>query len=269
MDISELLKQPHLSASSIGTYMECGLCYKFNKIDKLKPEFTPDSLVFGSVIHKTLACYYIEKRIGITLSLQEIHEAFEEFWSMDAKDNEEIQYVNGKDYQSYITDGKDLLSAWHDNHPDDSFKILGIEKGFFFHIPGMDIPLVGFIDLIEEDESGTVIITDFKTAGRSYSKDDIDKNMQISLYQLAMKSNGYTNREILLKLDCLIKTKKPKFEQYYTTRTEADEKRLIRKIQNVWDGICKGVYLPNDTSWKCSGCQYQKACEQWFLQGGD
>jgi putative RecB family exonuclease len=65
-----------------------------------------------------------------------------------------------------------------------------------------------------------------------------------------------------------VKTKTPKFEQYYTTRTETDELRLIRKIQRVWEGISKGVFIPNDTSWKCKTCPYKQACDKWFLNGG-
>jgi len=122
------------------------------------------------------------------------------------------------------------------------------------------------MDLIEEDESGTIIITDFKTSGKAYSKDEVDLNQQLTLYQLALKAMGYHNREILLKFDTLIKTKISKFEQYWTTRSESDEQRLIRKATQVWNGISKGVYIPNDTSWKCKNCSYAQACNEWFKE---
>jgi putative RecB family exonuclease len=87
---------------------------------------------------------------------------------------------------------------------------------------------------------------------------------------MAMRSNGYADREILLRFDCLIKTKKPKFEQYYTVRSEEDEQRLIRKALAVWNGISKGVFVPNDQSWRHKNCPYRKACDRWFLKkGGD
>ena len=106
--------------------------------------------------------------------------------------------------------GVDLLTAWYSKLPDDNFKVIGIEEAFTFELPELPIPVIGAIDLVEEDESGTIIITDFKTAGRAYGIDEVDNNMQMTVYQLAMKSNGFGGREILLKLDCLIKTKKPK-----------------------------------------------------------
>jgi putative RecB family exonuclease len=51
-------------------------------------------------------------------------------------------------------------------------------------------------------------------------------------------------------------------------RGEIDERRVIKKIKQVWDGISKQVFIPNDLSWKCNYCSYKKACNDWFLQGG-
>ena len=64
MDILELRKQPHLSVSSINSYIDCSLMYKFSRIDKLKPDFLSDNLVFGSCIHRILAEFNQEKMIG-------------------------------------------------------------------------------------------------------------------------------------------------------------------------------------------------------------
>ena len=133
-------------------------------------------------------------------------------------------------------------------------------------MPGVPIPIIGAMDLVEEDTAGTLIITDFKTSSRAYSKDEISSNQQLTTYQIAAKHNGYADREILLKFDCLIKTQKPKFEQYWTTRCELDERRLIKKAAMVWDGISKGIYIPNDLSWKCKGCAYKQACDA-YLEG--
>ena len=41
----------------------------------------------------------------------------------------------------------------------------------------------------------------------------------------------------------------------------------MRKILKVWEGIKAGVFIPNDTSWKCKNCPYRKECDEWFLKG--
>jgi len=52
----------------------------------------------------------------------------------------------------------------------------------------------------------------------------------------------FENREILLRLDVLIKTVTPKFEQYYATRSEIEERKVIKKFLAVYEGIQKGNF---------------------------
>jgi putative RecB family exonuclease len=265
MLLSELRKAPHLSASSISDYIECSLLYKLGRIDRLAPEYHSDALEFGSVIHLVLGDYYQEKISGNKMTLKHVHELFETYWRQTAEKNDTIKYAKGTDFKSYLMQGCDLLTAWYNKLPDDNFQVIATEEAFRFTIPGIAVPIIGAMDLVEQDQS-SLIITDFKTTGRAYGADEVDRNMQLTLYQLAAKANGYAGFDILLRFDCLIKTQKPKFEQYYTIRTEIDEKRLIRKIHQVWEGISKQVFIPNDTSWRCTSCHYRKACDRWFLQ---
>ena len=266
MVLSELRESPHLSASSINEYVECSLLYKFGRIDKLQMEFQSDALLFGTCIHRVLEEYYSARMIGDRMLLKDVHEFFVFKWLEIAKGRTDIKYADGKDYNSYLMYGRDLLTAWYNKLPDDNFTILAIEEAFSFNLPGIPIPIIGAMDLVEQDNSGTIIITDFKTSGRAYSKDEVDSNQQLTMYQIAAKQNGYADHEILLRFDTLIKTKVPRCEQYWTTRTELDERRLIKKARQVWDGISKEVFVANDTSWKCKGCAYKQACDA-YLEG--
>jgi putative RecB family exonuclease len=267
MELSNLRKSPHLSSSSITTYLDCSLQYYFSRVKRLPMEFVSDALVFGTVIHLVLAEFYRSKMTGDRLSLKDIHELYRQFWTKEAKNRQEIRYAEGKDFNTYIMEGIDLLTVWKNKLPEDNFSVVAIEEAFVFEVEGIPVPIIGAIDLVEEDEAGAIIITDFKTSARAYSIDEIDQNPQITLYQIAAKANGFADREILLKFDCLVKTKTLKFEQYYTTRTETDELRLIKIMQSVWQGISKSVFIPHP-SWKCPNCAHGKACKEWFLNGG-
>ena len=269
MNLSDLRQKPHLSASSVNDYIDCGMLYKFSRVDRLRRELVADAMEFGTVIHKVLAEFYQAKMIGDRMMLKDIHQIFKKLWKETAEGRDDIQYAKGKDFNSYLMLGIDLLTAWYSKIEVNNYKVLAIEEAFSLDLPNIPIPIIGVTDLIEEDSAGTIIITDFKTAGKAYSSDEIDNNMQMTVYQLAAKANGFAGREILLRFNCLIKTLKPKFETYYTVRTEVDEKRLIKKIHQVWDGISKDVFIPNDTSWKHKNCSYRQVCDQWFLEGGE
>jgi putative RecB family exonuclease len=266
LDLAEYRSKPHLSASSVNDYIDCGLLYKFSRIDKIKPEFRSDALEFGSAIHLVLAEFYKGKMVGSKMLLKEIHESYEAFWRELAEDNTDIQYAEGKSFETLLLEGKELLTAWYNKLPENGFKVMAVEEPFILVLPELSIPIIGYIDLIEEDESGTIIVTDHKASGRSYSNDETDKNLQLTIYQLAVKKNGYRDREILLKFDCLIKTKTPKFEQFYTSRGEIEERRAIKKIKEVLTGINKEVFIPNDGHWKCKGCGFKKQCDA-YLEG--
>jgi putative RecB family exonuclease len=256
--------QDHLSVSAISSYVDCSLAFKFGRIDRLRPEHEPDAMVFGKAIHAVLAEFYESLLEGNKMRVSDLHEFFTVHWIDAAHGRDEIVYKTGKDYDTMLLEGKELLTAFYHNLPEDRSAIIGVEQPFSYTVENLPIPLIGVYDLVLEDEAGVITIVDHKTTARAYSADEVDKNFQMLVYQMAAKANGFKDREVLLRLDCLVKTKKPKFEQYYTTRSNADEQRALRKIQAVWDGIQKGVFIPNDESWKCSGCVYQNACNEWF-----
>ena len=265
MDIVEMRKQEHLSVSAINDYVDCGLLYKLSRLEQHDSDFVADSLLFGSAIHKVLAEFHQERMIGNDLPLKALRDLFTKEWSKAAKGNARIRYRDEYDYETCLKEGKSILKVYIDSIEEEQYSILAIEEPFQFNIDGLDIPLIGVMDLVEEDDSGTVIITDFKTAGRAYSSDEVDKNFQLTVYNMAAKANGFRDREILLKFDCLLKTKKPRFERYYTTRDKAAEKAAVKKIQAVWDGIQKQVFVPNTGHWKCKGCSYQSACKEYLI----
>ena len=267
--IQELRSEPHLSASGINDYVECGLLYKLSRIDKRKMDAKPDNMVYGSAIHKVLADFNSARMHGETLSLVQLQERFGHYWKMETI-GENIAYSKGKDFKTLMTDGLNLLKTYYKWLPKRQFEVMAVEEPFRFEIEGVEIPMIGVMDLIELDTSGTVVITDYKTAARAYSNDQVDRNFQLTVYHMAARSNGFASSELLLRFDCLIKTKTPKVEQYYTTRSQSDIRDARKIIQAVWNGISKGVFVPNKTSWKCRSCGYKSHCDKWFKgQNGD
>jgi len=267
MDISDLREKAHLSASGISDYLDCGLLYKFSRIDRRRPESYPDALVLGQAVHRVLAGFYQELKGGRRQDQKSLEEAFDHHWEALAHGRGDITYKSGKSYHTYRTEGKDLLAAFLRDLPPEECTVLGVEQPFTFELEGLAVPLIGVFDLVLEDPSGVITVVDHKTASKAYSMAEVNQNLQMTIYHMAARANGYEEREILLRLDCLIKTKTPKFQQYYTSRGEWEESRTVKKIMAVWEGITREVFIPNDTSWKCRGCKYKQACREWFSEG--
>ena len=265
MDIEELRKQPHLSFSAINEYLMCGLKYWFSRIEKVPPAFVPDNLIFGRCIHQVLEEYNNSRLIGEIPPLPTLTGIFETCWDK-AVEEEAIQYSKGKGYKSLRREGAALIKHFYENRQPEDYQILAIEEPFSLEVGGLPYPIIGIIDLIEEDDAGTIIITDYKTTGRSFSQPEVDQNLQLTLYQLAMGQNGFSNRDMILKLDCLIKTQSPKYEQYYTVRAKKDMQRLLNIIQLVLKGISNEVFVPTSTGWMCTNCAYKTYCDQWLME---
>ena len=265
MKLEELRKKPHLSPSSINDYIDCGLLYRLSRIDRKIPDYIPDAMVLGTAVGNTLNEFNIQRSKNNILSIDDLHTIFESFWDEETS-GRKIKYTKGNTQKSHLSMGKALLEVYAQNYHQNAFTVIGVEQAFEFYIDGVDVPIIGAADLIEEDECGTIIISDYKTAAKAWSKDQVDKNLQVTVYQMAAQSNGFADREILLRIDCLIKTKVPKFEPYYTVRTEKDIHNTQMKIRKVWEGIQSQVYIPGDGSWKCKNCMYKSHCDKWFKE---
>ena len=121
--------------------------------------------------------------------------------------------------------------------------------------------LVGYFDLVERDEQGTYLIAELKTSGQRFSSLRLEYDLQATTYSYAMTKMKVATSEnsCLVRYDVLLKTKKPAFEHYFVTRTEADHKRLIHLINMVLKAIENRIFYRN-SDWPCADCQFKKAC---------
>jgi CRISPR/Cas system-associated exonuclease Cas4 (RecB family) len=266
MDIIEMRKQPHLSFSAINEYLMCGLKYKFGRVDKIQPMFTPDVLIFGKCIHQVCENYNYECLMGDIPPLPTLVSVFETCWDKAVESEDTIKYSRGKDYHTLRKDGAAITRKFYENRIADDHQIIGIEEPFSLEIEGLPYPFIGVIDLIEMDNNGDLVVTEYKTAARAYTKAQADENMQLTLYQLAMRQNGYSEIDIRLKFDVMVKTREPKFQRCPTVRTDEDIQRFLKIVNLAYSGISRGTFLPTTTGWMCENCQYKTHCQEFLLE---
>jgi len=261
--LATLRTQPHMSASQLSSFLSCSLQHKFRYIDNIPSKSKSSSLIQGSAVHQVMEHFYNALKEGEILSADELLELYELRLRWLCSNSGEISFKDGEDYQSLLAQGKGLIKCFADNlEIDPAMKVLYVEEAFSIDIPGVPVPVIGAIDLVLESED-SIIIVDHKTAGRGMSSADIDLLDALCTYQMSIKDRGHGDKEILLRLDCLIKTKTPRFEQYWTSRSELDEQRLVKKFQTAWAAIESGNFIPNDGNWKCTTCSYQQECKDW------
>jgi hypothetical protein len=200
-------------------------------------------------------------------------------WKMQLERNAENGIAWGKDSQeSMATLGEKMFSDPDTIALVDSLQPLAIEEQVQIErrveltVPGVPIPIIGYIDLIEQDG----VPADFKTSARSWSQKQADSEMQPCFYLAALVQDIFDPLPRLTNSGgqwiypfrhyVFVKTKTPKVQIWESTRSIGDLFWLFGLITDVWKGIKAEVFPPNPGTWKCS----PKYCEHWpHCRGGE
>jgi len=163
-----------LSYSQISLYQSCPLQYKLQYIDGLKPE-DKWYFSFGSTLH-LCAQYFFKVKVPPPPSLDELLRFYESNWLSEGYESTEQE----ENYRAY---GRDILSRFWEIHYADFKMPVAVERLFYIDIEG--VKLRGYFDRVDKLDSGGLSIVDYKTNQELFTKDDLERNLQLTLYQLA------------------------------------------------------------------------------------
>jgi putative RecB family exonuclease len=165
-----------LSYTQISLYQTCPLCYKLQYIDGLKPK-DKWYFSFGTTLH-LCAEYFFRVKVPPPPSLDELLDFYEANWLSEG-------YESAEEEAKYRAYGREILAKfWQIHHP--SFIMpLAIERLFYVDIEG--VKLRGYIDRVDKLESGGLSVVDYKTNQALFTREDLEKDLQLTLYQLAVQ----------------------------------------------------------------------------------
>ena len=260
-------RQPHVSFTQIDQYLRCPLKYRFTYVDRLKPEFVPAALAFGSGIHGAAAFLFNGAAAGAPPALDEVQGYFESYWNLETQ-HKPIRFGEKDTKASLLDLAVRMLEVLYRNR-EPGTEILGVEQPF--DVPLIDLDtgevldraLVGTLDLIERDVEGRTVVVDLKTSARKYSDAQVETSLQLSVYSYATAMNGLGDQEDLrLRFDVLTKTKQPELCRHWTQRDRGASVRLFRLVAEVLHAIESAAFHPNP-GWQCKDCQFRSQCWAW------
>jgi hypothetical protein len=243
----------HLSYSSITTFLECGENWRRKYILKEATQPTP-ALVFGSAFHGAVEAAVTP---GNTISLNDLwntnwNKQIEQpvFWGADTPEqhcNEGLRLLSHKT----VTDAISSIKVGTDEQGPK------IERKVELHVPGVPVPVIGYIDLILED--GTP--ADLKTSKMSWSEAKASDSLQGLFYLAALNQAGV---DINWKFQhCIfVKTKEPKVQILENTHKPAELFFLFEIVKRVWKSIETENFPINPTGWMCDPkyCDFYSNC---------
>jgi len=169
-----------LSYTQISQYQSCPLCYKLQYIDGLKPK-DKWYFSFGSTMH-TCAEHFFRVNVPPPPSLEELLQFYERNWLWEG-------YESAEEEAKYKAYGKEILSKFWEIHATDFRMPVAVERRFYIDIEG--VKLTGYIDRVDKLDSGGLSIVDYKTNKELFTTDDLDKDLQLTLYQLAAEQTWH------------------------------------------------------------------------------
>ena len=212
-------RKKRLSYSQIAMFLRCPRSYFYRYI--LGKKSPPSGeMVQSSVWHKTVEINYRQKMDSkVDLPLEEMLDNFSNIFD-DLFGRQEI--IFGMNSPEFLKEQGLLITEIHHTEIAPNVRPMLVEK-FFTVSLGDDFlyELCGVWDVVEEGG----IIVDNKTQGRAKNQNDLDKDLQMTVYSLAYRAL-YGEIERGIRIDAVVKNKNLKVTQFETSRTNADCKWL-------------------------------------------
>jgi putative RecB family exonuclease len=169
-----------LSYTQISLYQTCPLCYKLQYIDGLEQK-EKGYFSFGTTMHEC-AEYFFKVKVPPPPSLEALLQFYEKTWHSEG-------YESAEEEANYKAYGREMLTKFWEIHSPDFRMPIAVEWMFNIDVEG--VKLRGFIDRVDKLDSGGLSIVDYKTDRELFTRDDLEKNLQLTLYQLAVEQSWY------------------------------------------------------------------------------
>jgi CRISPR/Cas system-associated exonuclease Cas4 (RecB family) len=256
-----------ITKSQLQTYLMCPRKYYFQYVVGETPEFTPSSMAFGKVLHEAVAFFYSRFGAdGMKPPLVEVLDEFRLSWSVACLQEPAIQWDEKHTAAGMEAQGAGMLTRFYEDVQPRRIDAIEYPFAVPLHDPDtgapLDVTLVGIIDLIEADDDGNRIVSELKTAAARMSDSKAESLLDGLIYAYALDQLGIrtADTQTLVRIDVMVKTKTPAFQQVYVNKEAGEYRKLGRWIKQILDAIEAGSFFPV-YGWACKGCPFKKACD--------
>jgi putative RecB family exonuclease len=244
----------HLSPSSINTFLQCPLKFKFSKIDGLVEPPTEATLM-GNFVHSVLEDLYALEPAERTLQAakQLMRKQWDEVYGEQVAEIVSPNKLNQFRWNSWFC----VENLWKMEDPP-SVHLDGIEFELNNSLQG--VQMKGFIDRFNFDEDGDIVVSDYKTGKVPRKEWENDKFFQLYIYAALLREAGVGE---VKKLQ-LMYLKAAKMLEKTVEQNELES--AIETVVNVRRSIekaCETESFDYNKSILCNWCYFKPQCPGW------
>ena len=245
---------PSFSHSKLTTYQQCQQKYKFRYVDEIPPPVRSIELHLGDTVHQALEKLYADALLGKLQSTDEILAFYQETW--DEGFSPLMRIVrSGTNARTYLELGRQMLLAYHKRfYPFNESTTLELEEKFSFPLSdGHEIR--GIIDRLARAEDGSLEIHDYKTSRRFPGPSQVGSDMQLALYELALRQRWPDAQRITLIWHYLT------FDQAITIAKTLRQLEMVKqKTLDLISRIEATTSFATQVTPLCDWCEYKEMC---------
>jgi len=243
------MKISALSASRLRTWLQCKYKYGciYHKFQAKPVKENEDYLTMGLADHAALeyAGSLVKTKSLKSFDEDDIDKIVRVYMS-------ECSRLNIGD-EAVIFDGLNLLLSKLDKFEFNQ-KIITLEKNFKVEVAG--VPVIGAMDKVVEFNNSTLCVIDYKTSHSVLTDNEIDVDIQLSLYDSAARVLFPDYSKYIVCLDYL------RFFPKYSERTEEQRYSFIQLLKTNYELILKAKKkdLKPELNKFCPWCEYINVC---------
>lgn len=267
-----------ISPTQLRAYDTCPLQYRMRYVERVPTRDSPASLV-GQAVHSALEQNFVAKRrTGHDLDVDEAAEIFDEVWDARLPPGAGSSRAS-EDLDRAYASGQSVLELYLVEVAPSVIPHL-IEHRFRFEIPGVQVQLVGTVDLI--DRNGVVI--DHKTSVQPYPDTYPDRDLQLQCYAIGygvFRAGSRIRPGNLpapffipqVRVDVLVRHDPPILQQLSGTYGREALETFAMRAADIVAGIEAGAFdpfweAPDGTADRqvCRRCPYGRMCQSSLVR---
>jgi len=247
----ENLKIQHLSYSSIALFNRCPrewwLKYRYGITS------APTApLAFGTAIHRTV------QQALLLGGLDNENTAHFAEWLRSAATESKIRILK-PEFDELVKTGMGILQSEMIQYLVNTIKVSTMEQievKVEFEVPGVPLPIIGYIDIIDDDGHPY----DIKTSKWDWEEGRADEEVQPDFYLTALDLVG--DHRHGGKFTHLILTKTPGAPAGYTITTEREDyqSKVFEMVQRMWKGVEDHEWEQEVVRDACAYCRLKSPC---------
>jgi RecB family exonuclease len=238
----------HLSFSRVKRYAQCPKSYELHYLQQA-PSTPNDSLKFGKLLHAALESTYrqiLAERLQGRFPLEILLVAYRREWQK-----------SGLSGFAVFQEGFQILKSYAAAHPRiDYTTVLAIEQEFRLAIDRFEV--LGYIDRVDRIDEETVEILDYKSNRLLFSREDVDADLQLSIYAIAARSLWPWAKTVRLRFYMLRHG-----VSIETTRTKQDLDAAREYIVTLGQQMESAEEFPPRLNPNCIYCDHSAHCPEY------